>query len=149
LHPDKVFKPYGYFERELTRLEIEKQYPISLVMADVDHLKKVNDLQGYAAGDELLKNAAKLLKSAFRSDDIVARIGGDEFAVIMPKTNVKFAKEALLRVGSVLKNYNAVQQNIPVSISLGTSTSVDETISLQEILKEADTKMYREKQQRR
>ncbi len=139
----------SFFEGELARLENGRQYPISLVMADVDYLKKTNDLKGHEAGDNLLKSAAQLLKSAFRSDDIVARIGGDEFSVIMPNTDMAVAKEALQRVRRKLKEYNAVQTGTPISISFGVGTATDKTVSLRETLKEADNTMYDEKQIRR
>ena len=67
---------YAHFESELSRLESSRQYPVSVVIADVDNMKPVNDSQGHAAGDELLRCAATVLASGFRTGDTVARIGG-------------------------------------------------------------------------
>ncbi|MDD5369776.1 MAG: diguanylate cyclase, partial [Anaerolineaceae bacterium] len=73
----------GYFEEELARLDHGRQFPVSVLMADVDGLKETNDTHGHQAGDELLRQTAEVLKSAFRAQDVVARIGGDEFGILL------------------------------------------------------------------
>ena len=75
----------AFFEEETTRMERGRHYPISVLMVDVDHLKITNDRRGHAAGDSLLRRAAAVLRAAFRTEDVVARIGGDEFAVLLPE----------------------------------------------------------------
>ncbi len=137
----------GFFNEELARFERGRQFPISFVMADVDHLKEVNDHQGHAAGDILIKRAAQVLNAAFRADDIVARIGGDEFAVILPNTNAIAVKNTLLRIRNNLQEYNAAQAEASISISFGVSTA-DKSTPLLDALKEADANMYREKRSR-
>ena len=71
-----------YFEEEMNRLENSRISPISIIVIDVDDLKSINDSQGHLTGDELLRSVARILKQSFRAEDMVARIGGDEFAVL-------------------------------------------------------------------
>ncbi len=132
-----------FFEEELERLERGRQFPVSMLMADVDGLKKTNDSQGHAAGDELLRQAAQIVKSAFRGEDVVARIGGDEFAVLLPDTDTSAVASALARVKERLDVYNATNK-ISLSLSIGVATG-DKGCSLTQILKEADDQMYRDK----
>lgn len=73
----------NFYEVELERLQISRLYPISIVIADMDDLKSVNDHFGHSAGDILLQRVANYLHQAFRAEDIIARIGGDEFAVLL------------------------------------------------------------------
>ena len=137
----------GYFEETMARVERGRQFPVSIVMADVDGLKKTNDHEGHAAGDALLKHVAQILTAAFRTEDIVARIGGDEFAVLLPNTNAASAAEALRRLPHLLEEHNAAAAGAPVRLSFGAS-SADKRGSLAEVLREADQNMYREKRGR-
>ena len=82
----------------MARLERGRQFPISIVMADMDFIKKTNDQQGHAAGDALLQRVAQTLTAAFRAEDMVARIGVDEFAVLLPATDATAAQVSLGRV---------------------------------------------------
>ncbi|MBI4731637.1 MAG: diguanylate cyclase [Chloroflexi bacterium] len=134
-----------FCDEEIARLQRGRQFPVSIVIADVDDLKKTNDLRGHAAGDDLLISVAKVLTTAFRREDMVARIGGDEFIVLMPKTAAAVADEALRRVRGLLVLYNAAHVETPLHLSLGVSTAQKGT-PLAEVLKEADRSMYAEKQ---
>lgn len=137
----------GFFEDELIRLEHGRSFPISVLVADVDHLKQVNDQAGHTAGDTLLKQVAQILTMAFRADDIIARIGGDEFAVLLPSTSEKTARELLERVQQIILEQQTVQSKIPLGLSLGVSTA-NHSAPLVDTLKEADANMYRDKQNR-
>jgi diguanylate cyclase (GGDEF)-like protein/PAS domain S-box-containing protein len=137
----------AYFEQELERLTHNPRYPISLVMADVDRLKLTNDTLGHAAGDELLRRAASVLQSAFRTDDIIARIGGDEFAVILAHTDAAAIKETVNRVQRAIYEHNAKYVDVPVSFSIGAATAHYGT-SLAQAMIDADAAMYQNKQSR-
>ncbi|ABQ27615.1 diguanylate cyclase domain-containing protein [Geotalea uraniireducens] len=134
----------AYFDAELGRLAGGREFPISVVMADVDGLKEVNDRHGHAVGDRLLQEAAKVLLAAFRSDDVVARIGGDEFAVLLPGADSAMVKDILKRVESCQAGVNRANSVFRLSLSLGTATA-ETGESLGEVLKLADERMYREK----
>lgn len=134
----------GFFTVEMARLERGREFPVSIVMADVDHLKKTNDQQGHAAGDSLLKRIAQVLTAAFRVEDVVGRIGGDEFAVLLPSTDAAGARVSLERVRRVVQENNAANAETPIRLSLGVSTAVT-AAPLSVVLKEADANMYVEK----
>ncbi len=136
----------GFFMGEMARLERGRQFPVSILMADVDNLKKTNDLEGHAAGDALLKRVAQVLTVAFRTEDVLARIGGDEFAVLLPGTDASAAQIALRRVRQMLQEHNAAYAGTPLRLSIGTSTAdAAKPVALSEALKEADSNMYHEK----
>lgn len=134
----------SFFEIEMERLEREKIYPCSIIVADVDGLKLINDHFGHATGDRLLKNSANLMKKAFRTNDVVARIGGDEFAILLPGADPISADQALERVKTILNSHNQGNPEIPISISFGCSTGQRGKPLLQ-VFKESDRRMYEEK----
>jgi diguanylate cyclase (GGDEF)-like protein/PAS domain S-box-containing protein len=133
-----------YFEEELARLERGRSYPVSVVSVDVDGLKQVNDRWGHSAGDELLRKTAQVLRLAFRNEDLIARVGGDEFVVLLPAADAAAAEKALLRIRSQIVAYNQVAPDLTLSLSLGAATG-DRGNALTEILREADQNMYRDK----
>lgn len=138
----------AYFEAELDRLAVSRQYPVSIVIADVDGLKLVNDQFGHLEGDRLIKQAAQVLREAFRAEDVVARIGGDEFAVLLPATGVDAVKEMIRRVRKVQHQINQANPDYSLSISIGSATAERNEI-LNDTLKLADSRMYHYKFRRR
>ena len=138
----------SYFSEEMARLERGRSFPISIAVADVDKLKQINDQQGHPAGDALLKRVAVLLTIAFRTEDVVARIGGDEFAVLLPHTDADVAKALLNRVQQAIQENNNACADEPIGLSIGVSTA-NEPRLLSAVFTEADQNMYAEKERRK
>jgi diguanylate cyclase (GGDEF)-like protein/PAS domain S-box-containing protein len=136
----------GYFMEEMARLERGRNFPVSIMMADTDHLKQTNDNFGHASGDDLLKRVAQALTATFRGEDVVARLGGDEFAVLLPGTSKTEADVLIDRLQEVIRKNNGAHMATPISLSLSVSTAKTPA-SLAGLLHEADTNMYREKRE--
>ncbi|WP_049773807.1 sensor domain-containing diguanylate cyclase [Halanaerobium hydrogeniformans] len=135
-----------YFENELKRLESSRKYPITIVIGDLDRLKTINDSYGHKKGDKFLINAANILKSTARTEDIIARIGGDEFAIILPSTSEKEAESFCQRIQNNIKDFNNDHKPVkPLSISLGVAVMSDSSQKLCDVFNEADQKMYANK----
>lgn len=133
-----------FFAEAMAQLEQQAQYPVSLIIADMDGLKAVNDQQGHAAGDEMLKRTAALLKASFPADAVVARLGGDEFGLLLPNTPAAAVAHTLAQLRQELATNDAVGQHLPLHISFGAAT-VQAGGSLSAGLKQADQQMYQEK----
>jgi diguanylate cyclase (GGDEF)-like protein len=114
-------------------------FPLSIVMADVNGLKTVNDTQGHEAGDNLIRMAAKIILGAFRAEDIVARIGGDEFAVLLPRKDKNVAEEAVERI---MDSPEIVKCQVSIAFGIASAESKDQ---LAEALKLSDERMYQHK----
>ncbi len=138
----------GFFVEEMERFERGRSFPVSIVAADVDDLKLTNDLHGHASGDVVLKGVAQALTASFRADDIIARMGGDEFAVLLPATDATSGERLLERLRRIIAEQNAAHPEMPVHVSLGLSTATSRR-PLSVVLKEADARMYREKRGQR
>ncbi|MBI9049827.1 MAG: diguanylate cyclase [Anaerolineaceae bacterium] len=134
----------AYFDEEMTRLDHSRQFPISVIMVDVDNLKSINDTQGHLAGDKMLQRAASVLNKVFRSEDVVARIGGDEFAVLLPNIDEVGAARTVERIQENIQRENEIPSGKPLSLSLGVSTA-KEAGKLSTTIIEADTNMYLDK----
>ena len=133
----------AFFDGELERFADSEMFPMSIVMADVNGLKTVNDTLGHEAGDNLIRLAARLILGAFRAEDIVARIGGDEFAVLLPETAAVVAEEAIRRIMSCPEIVNG-----QVSIAFGVASAENKN-QIDEAVKLSDERMYKDKSEQK
>jgi diguanylate cyclase (GGDEF)-like protein/PAS domain S-box-containing protein len=135
-----------YFEEVMVHISHGNPFPVSIIIADIDGMKRINDTQGHPAGDELLRRTAEVLRSACRGDDIVARIGGDEFAVLLLQTDHVSAQAVLRRLRGLLAEHNGTFDGTPLNFSMGVATAYEHAL-LSQTVNVADQEMYREKQE--
>jgi len=137
-----------YFEEEVSRLENSRQFPISMIMVDVDDLKRTNDNYGHQAGDALLRKAADILRQACRAEDMVARIGGDEFGILLPFSDEQVSDNAMERIRNMVAMARVGDSEITLSLSIGSATAHSGG-SLRKVLRMADKAMYQAKDSKR
>jgi diguanylate cyclase (GGDEF)-like protein/PAS domain S-box-containing protein len=134
-----------YFSEQMARLgkDLARSSPVSIILIDIDGLKLVNDTLGHKVGDDLLISAAKIISECFRQVDVVARIGGDEFCIILPGVDHKAALAKKNRISKSLSEYNSGNPSIPLNMSVGVAALQGipgETIY--DIYQRADENMY-------
>ncbi len=129
----------AFFDEELERLAHGRMFPMSIVMADINGLKSVNDTLGHEAGDDLIRLVARIILEAFRAEDIVARFGGDEFAVLLPGTDKNVAEEAVERI---MRCPEIISGQVSIAFGIAAAENKDQ---LTEALKLSDERMYQHK----
>ena len=133
----------SYFEAEMIRLPVNWTGVIGILVCDVDGLKLINDTLGHHQGDELLKAVARLLMSGVETPGYVARIGGDEFAVVLFDPTEKAMEDLEKGYHLMVQEYNRQNPQLPLSLSLGWATGDVENVDV--LIKTADNHMYRQK----
>ncbi|MBN2540714.1 MAG: sensor domain-containing diguanylate cyclase [Bacilli bacterium] len=135
-----------YMEEQLFELRKSENYPISIISADLDGLKEVNDSLGHQAGDELLRRFAAILKESHDKDEEIFRIGGDEFIIIATNTDEKAAETLVHHINHRITSHNSLPSSLlKISVSIGFSTSLESSSNLSTMLALADKEMYRVK----
>ena len=137
----------AFLEEESRRLDTARQLPISVIMGDVNGLKLTNDVFGHAEGDNLLLRIAGILRECCRNEDIVARIGGDEFCILLPKTSYAAASDICKRIAAICDKaeYGLPTGGTRLSISLGCATKTGLQEKMVNVMKAAEDSMYRRK----
>lgn len=132
-----------FFEEEMRRFDNPRDLPLSIIMIDVNGLKLTNDAFGHLKGDELLIKVANLLKMECRSHDVIARIGGDEFVILLPHTSKEEAAYIVERIYKLMKSERL--DNIILSISAGWDTKETQETLLTDTFNNAEASMYQRK----
>jgi len=135
----------AYFEEELERCNFPRYYPLSVVMLDVNGLKVINDTFGHSEGDQLLQHLSQVLISVSRQGDILARIGGDEFAILLPSTTSEEAYKFCERIKQACQQDKIEPIYLRLNISLGHATQEGEYKDINSLFKVADRNMYQDK----
>lgn len=143
---DKLTDVYNraYFDQMFRLLDQDKQYPFSIIIGDMNGLKELNDNYGHKKGDTTLKRIANIFRQACREEDIVCRIGGDEFAIICPGSDAEGAQAICQRIRNRCTE-DAKYLEDPPSIALGFASKLDDSLSMDDLFKLADDQMYKNK----
>ncbi len=132
-----------FFEKELARLDEEAFLPLYVIMADVNGLKLINDSFGHRAGDQLLVKVANAMKEAYSDQDLIFRIGGDEFVILAPNWEHEQAEELVRKIQA---NCDKEEVNaIKISVSFGWYPKRNKTEDINTVLKGAEDYMYKKK----
>ncbi|MDE1153475.1 MAG: PleD family two-component system response regulator [Micavibrio sp.] len=135
---------------KLIKKNLESQKALCVLMLDIDHFKKINDTYGHAVGDEVLKTFAERVSARLRSFDLVARLGGEEFVVVLPDISIDMAQQVAerLRVGIAKDAFitSSPHGPVPVTVSIGAALIQGEDIKVEEALRRADDELYRAKE---
>lgn len=148
-----VYNKY-YFQRELQR-ELQRamrgKAELALIFCDLDAFKKVNDTYGHLAGDAILRRLGEILLGNVREYDICARYGGDEFAIILPATDLKDAMFVANRLHTTVNSQAIPYQNlsIPITVSIGVAPLLEYMTTVEDLVGLADKALYKAKEQGR
>lgn len=140
---------HGYFKKYLD-LEIKKslrqRYPLTLIMIDIDNFKAVNDAYGHPTGDVILQELAQVVRKAVREVDLVARYGGDEFAVVLPYSDGQGALRVARRIDEAIKTHGfsplASAEKTTLTVSMGVAGYPQDAVHVDELIHSADQKLY-------
>ncbi|MBC3888598.1 diguanylate cyclase [Acetobacterium paludosum] len=132
-----------FYEEELQRLDTNKNLPLTMLMGDINGLKLVNDSFGHDMGDELIKKVAEVITKACSADAVISRIGGDEFVVLLPKTDTFEAEQILKRIKDL--SLKETVGSLYISISFGYKTKINEAEDIKNVFKKAEDQMYHRK----
>ncbi len=132
-----------FFEEEMARLNTARSYPLSLMMIDVNGLKLINDAFGHKHGDDMLIAVADTLRDECRADEIISRISGDEFVLLLPKTPPAGAAHIASRIKERLLEINVL--GLPISVAIGHATKRDAELELIALFNRAEEAMYQDK----
>lgn len=145
----KIYNRWGFYELAEREIERSKRYltPLSIVTFDLDHFKKVNDTYGHATGDLVLEKTAARCKEKLRASDIFGRMGGEEFAILMPEADGACALLVAERIRqAVSEPISFDEDSLTITLSVGVASLNDEYFDLEKILWCADHALYEAKE---
>lgn len=131
-----------YFEEELNRLSKSRNPYISIILCDIDNLKFINDSFGHDIGDKIIVEVANILKKLFREEDIIARIGGDEFVILLQNIDENIVKNVIKRIYEEINTYSSKVDSLSINVSIGYSILKEKDKDPFITYKEADDMMY-------
>lgn len=137
-----------FFRSAMDWLDRERVVPAAMVMVDLDGLKDINDNFGHGEGDRVLQKAAAILKESFRDIDIVARVGGDEFAALTVNGGEAEVRGAVWRIKQLVNEWARQENRFAVSVSVGHAVAAQEHIPAEELFAAADAAMYADKKRK-
>lgn len=119
-----------------------------ILMLDIDYFKEINDTRGHESGDAVLHYLGNIIKEMFRATDIVARVGGEEFAIILPTTNLETARALAEKLRARIEGYSvhAPKGEVHITVSIGIAKLDPTTATLEQVISNADTALYQAKQ---
>ncbi len=132
-----------FYEENISLLNIPENLPISIIFGDINGLKLTNDVFGHTVGDKLIKCACEKLQDFFGENGIIARIGGDEFIVILPKTTQTQCEKSIAELKNCMEDHKI--NAIKCSMAIGSATKTTESQNIIRIIEDAENKMYYEK----
>lgn len=137
---------FNLAEKELARAS-RYEHSISIIMLDADHFKQVNDNWGHPIGDEVLKSIVKITEGVLRPGDTIARFGGEEFVVMLPKSNSIEASMIAERIRSSIEasSVDAGDEKIKITVSIGCASMSQSRSTLKQLLVSADSALYQAK----
>jgi len=131
-----------FFDEEYIEMDVPENYPLSIIVADINGLKMTNDTIGHAAGDRLIMKTARVLKTVCQDGDLLARIGGDDFILMMPLTTQSQAEIIMNRLHELFAEAN---EDMHISVSMGLAVKLKNDMSKEDFIKEAEDNMYTSK----
>lgn len=148
-----VLNRRAFFKRGREELRRSRRYhqPLSLMIIDIDRFKSINDTYGHAVGDLVIRAVVETLSKNIRDIDVLARLGGEEFVVMMPNSELKSGRELAERLRQAVENAPCLgrEMNTGVTVSIGVAEMGDNTNEIESVIKDADIAMYKAKNQGR
>jgi len=132
-----------YYEDSLDRLDTLRNWPLSILVIDINGLKLTNDAYGHATGDQLIRTVADILRRSCRADDIIARTGGDEFVIILPQSGSEQASHVRQRI--IRAAAHTRLESVIISMAVGYAIKTEAGQDIHDVQKEADNQMYKDK----
>ena len=142
-------KNRAYFDSQMAHYNNKENTAIGIIICDLDYLKRINDTDGHKIGDAYIKQSASLIQEAIDAKGIVSRIGGDEFAIILPHTTNEQLEVIMNQIQYKMEQFNNITERFSIEMSIGGVFSPHSLGQMEKLFDEADQKMYKEKQQKK